>query len=146
MKKIKKYVKEIVFLGIALFIVSNLVSFYKASNVKVSDGVCEGGADIVHFFATWCPVCKVEAPNINQVAKDFFVVGVAVKSLDIEEYMEKNNYTFAFIEDKDGAIAKEADIQVFPTTITCKDKKVLWVDVGYTSTLGLYLRAFLARL
>ena len=145
MAKVGKYIKEIVLFFIVLFIITNGISLYRSSSMQLSDGVCEGGADMIHFFATWCPVCELEAPNIDRVSKHFNIVSVAVKSKDIDEYMAKNRYSFAYIDDINGSLAKEADIQAFPTTITCKDKKVFFVDVGYTSTFGLYLKLFLAK-
>ena len=145
MTKLKKYHKEIIFFIIMAFIIGNGMSLYRASQINVPDEVCKGGADMVHFFATWCPVCKVEAPNINRVAKDFNVVTVAVKSKDIDKFLVENHYSFGYIDDKNATLAQQAHIEVFPTTITCKDKKVFFVDVGYTSTFGLYLKLFLAK-
>ncbi len=35
---------------------------------------------LLHFWATWCPTCKFEAPNIEKVSKDYEVITIAVQS------------------------------------------------------------------
>jgi hypothetical protein len=54
--------------------------------------------------------------------------------------MKKNGYSFDYIDDRDGTLAKKYKISVFPTTIICHNEKVKYIEVGYTSTLGLYLK------
>jgi peroxiredoxin len=88
-------------------------------------------------------VCKSEAKNLQYISKYYKLKTIAVKSGDDEEiqnYLNQNNLTYSFINDKDGLVASKYHINIFPTTITCENKKVKFVDVGYTSTLGLFIR------
>ena len=32
---------------------------------------------LVHFWATWCPVCKFENDNVDAVSKDYAVITIA---------------------------------------------------------------------
>jgi len=142
-RKIKKYFKEIIGFSIVLVIVTNIISFYRASSLHVNDEICSDGSDIVYFWATWCPVCKVESPNIDFIAKYYKVKTIAVKSgsdTKITNYMQKHHLEFPVLNDEKGSIASRLGVYIFPTIVTCKDKKVHFSDVGYTSTFGLFIR------
>ena len=153
--KIKKYFKEIVFFAIILFILTNLISLYKSrdlnssvlgiSSVELLDKstfkVDKSKPILIHFWATWCPTCKVEAPNIEYISKKFQVLSIAVDSKNVQNYLDKNALTFKTVHDRDSQIAKYFNISVFPTTIIYdKDQEMVFSEVGYTSTWGLWLR------
>ena len=104
---------------------------------------------VLHFWATWCPVCRAEAGNINALAKDAKVVTVAVKSGSDEavaDYLHENGLTFPVLNDQNGVIATAYQIGVFPTTIIVgRDGKVFWAESGYSTTWGLKFRLWLAE-
>jgi len=99
---------------------------------------------MIHFWATWCPTCKLEAGNIDRVSKYYNVVTIAVKSgsnKDIKKFLQENNLNLKVVNDKNSVYAREFNISGFPTTfIYNKNRKLIFSEVGYTSTLGLYLR------
>ena len=144
--KIKKYLKELIGFIVVLAIVSNIVSFYRSSDLHVNNTICEGGSDIVYIWGTWCPVCKVQSPNIEFLSHYYKVKTIVVSSgsdQDIQKYLQKNNFSFQFINDENATLTRKNGVKVFPTIVTCKDKKVYYADVGYTSTVGLLLRLWL---
>ena len=104
---------------------------------------------VVHFWATWCPICKVEAPNIQKLSDDFEVITIAVQSgtkKEIENYLDEQKLNFKVINDEDGYYSREFNIKAFPTTfIYDKNKDLKFSEVGYTSTFGLYVRAFFSK-
>ena len=142
-EKIKKYTKEIIIFIILLTVSTNLLNLYKVKNITIDDSICKDGSDIVHFWATWCPICRTESSNIDFISKYYKVTTIAVNSEDIDKYLKQNNLHFNYIDDNKALLAKKYNISVFPTTITCKEKKVRFVDLGYTSTIGLFLRQWL---
>jgi len=162
--KIKHYVKEILFFVILITILTNAISLYKSRDLSQKPLVIQNfklidhqeykipGKEpiMIHFWATWCPVCKLEASNINFLAKHFEVVTIAVKSgsdSEIKRYLKKHHYTFKVVNDTNGKLSSQFHIAGFPTTfIYDKDKKLLFSDVGYTSTLSLYLKLWWAGL
>ena len=104
---------------------------------------------LIHFWATWCPTCSVEASNIETISEHYEVLTFAVKSDkdDIAKYMKENALTFNVIKDKNALIAHRFKISVYPTTfIYDKDKNLVFSEVGYTSTWGLWLRMWWAGL
>ncbi len=155
MKKIKYYLREILSTFIIIIIFANIVSFYRSldlykdtfplDNISFNDKPL-----MIHFWATWCPICKVEAPNIQKISKEYNVVTIASQSgtdKDIKKYMKQNNINFTFVNDYDNNYAKKFNITVFPTTLIYdKDKNLVFSEIGYTSTIGLYLRMWWASL
>ena len=148
-EKMKKYIKEALVFIVLFFILSTAVSLYRTNSMQIGDGVCRDGAQVVYFWATWCPVCKVTSPNIERISKDFKVLGIAVRSGEDEQvrsYMQEHRLDFINVNDKDGKKAARNGVNVFPTIVFCKDKKVKLAEAGYMSTLGLWLRAWFASL
>jgi len=164
MKRIKHYAKEIFYFIVTITILMNVVSFYKSQDLSQKPLVIQNFKLInhqeykipdkkplmIHFWATWCPTCKLEAPNINFLAKHFEIVTIAVKSgsdSEIKRYLNEQHYTFKVVNDTSGKLSSQFQIAGFPTTfIYDKNKKLLFSDVGYTSTLSLYLKMWWASL
>ncbi len=161
--KIKKYLKEGIILLIMLLIASNGMSYYRALDLnkdslniesfKLLDNteykVPANKPVLVHFWATWCPTCKFEAPNIEKISKDYEVITIAVQSgtkQEIENYLDEHKLTFKVVNDKKGLYSKKFNIKVFPTTfIYDKDNNLKFTEVGYTTTAGLYSRMVLSK-
>ena len=155
--KIIKYFKEIVLFFIVITIFANILSFYRSTELlkkpldlfsisTINDNIISSDKKpvLIHFWATWCPICKVEASNIQTISESFNVITVAVKSGDdneIDKYLNKNSFNFKVINDLDGLIASKYRVSIFPTTIIYdNDGNEVFSEVGYTSTLGLWLR------
>ena len=103
-----------------------------------------GKSIIVHFWATWCPTCKLEAANIERVSKQYEVLTIAVNSGSdgkIREYLEERGLDFRVVNDKEGSWAKKFKVQAFPTTFIYDARgKLKFTEVGYTTTAGLLAR------
>jgi thiol-disulfide isomerase/thioredoxin len=99
---------------------------------------------MIHFWATWCPICKTEASNIQKISERFQVLTIATQSgndEDIKKYTKENGVNFMVINDKDGLLTKSAGISTFPTTmIYDKNQQLVFSDVGYSSTWSLWLK------
>jgi thiol-disulfide isomerase/thioredoxin len=161
--KIKKYIKEGIFFIIILIIIVNSISYYKSLDLNKNKldiqtftlldnnkyTLVKNKPILIHFWATWCPICKVEAPNIQKLSKDYEVITIAVQSgskKEIEEYLAENKLTFNVVEDKDNFYSQKFNIKVFPTTLIYdKDKNLKFSEVGYSTTVGLYSRMLLSK-
>jgi len=157
-KKIKHYIKEIIVFIVIITILSNIISSYNASNLNkqklpnINLELIDGSnytnkkakPILVHFWATWCPICRLEAQNIQTLSENFEVLSIAVKSgsvYDIQEYMNKNKLTYKVYNDEDTLLASKYNIVAYPTTfIYDKNRDLIFSEVGYTSTIGLWLR------
>lgn len=161
--KIIKYIKEILIFFILMTIFANILSLYRSNNLNKealnissvsllhdsSYTLPKNEPILIHFWATWCPTCKAEAPNIQTISENYNVLTIALKSgsdTEIEEYLKSRGLNFKVVNDIDGAITEKFEISIFPTTIVYdKNGEVFFSDVGYTSTLGLWLRMWWAN-
>ncbi|GIT97232.1 protein disulfide oxidoreductase [Sulfurovum sp. TSL1] len=157
-RKIKSTLKEITIALVLLFIVSQLISYIRAPDLGSSqlpqieatlvDGstfiVKKGEPLLIHFWAISCPVCKLEAPNIETVSKEHEVLTIAVNSgsnENIQAYMQEHGLHFKVLNDTEGFWSKAFKIEVFPTTFIYDAKgKLRFTEVGYTTTAGLLAR------
>ena len=157
---IKKILKEIAIGLLILFIISNVLSYIRKPDLTSStfpqtksqliDGSyfesskIKGKPLLVHFWALWCPTCKLEASNIQALSKKYEVLTIAVQSGSDEalnKYMADNKFDFKVINDTYGNWAKEFKIEAFPTTFIYNKKGELkFTEVGYTTTAGLFAR------
>jgi thiol-disulfide isomerase/thioredoxin len=163
-EKIKKVLKTLIKYTIIFIIVLNIVSYFKAldlnkekldiqsftlldnSNYEVNNNK----PLLVHFWATWCPICKLEEKNIENLSKDYEIITIVTQSgstKEIEEYLKKNNLSFKVVNDEYGDLSQKFNIKAFPTTfIYDKNQNLKFSEVGYSSYYGLYLRLLLSSL
>jgi thiol-disulfide isomerase/thioredoxin len=154
LQKLKYYLKEIFFTFLIIVVISNFLSYYRSidinkNNFNIENFNTQDKAFVVHFWATWCPTCKFEAPNIQTLSEEYPVLTIAVnsKQTDIDRFMEKNGYDYQVLNDANSKIASKYNIKVFPTTLIFdKNNKLVFSEVGYTSTLGLKLRIWWANI
>ena len=157
-EKLKHYAKELIVFFIVMTLFANIMSYYRSTNLNknsfsVTNMTLYDGTKfnipkdkplLVHFWATWCPTCKLEAPNIEMISKYYEVLTVVVKSgtdKEIQQYLHEHNYTFKVLNDKDALLAQKFRIAGYPTTfIYDSNKKLVFSDVGYTSSFGLFIR------
>ncbi|KAA0445305.1 MAG: redoxin domain-containing protein [Candidatus Thioglobus sp.] len=108
-------------------------------------------AFLIHFWATWCPLCKWENDNIQALSADYKVLNIAIQSgsdADIKQYAQKNNMRLDnIINDNSGSLAKLFGVSGTPSSFFVgKDGKIEFVEVGYITTLGYRLRLWWAGL
>ena len=107
------------------------------------------GPLVIHFWATWCPVCRLELDNIAALQPEHRVITVAMMSgsdADILNHLKDKQVDFPVIPDPQGSIAQEWGVSGVPATFVLDgDGRIRFVEVGYTTSLGLRARLWLAR-
>lgn len=105
---------------------------------------------LVHFWATWCPVCKLEQSSIDNIAKDHLVITIAMQSgnnAELSQFMQKEKLSFNVINDETGMLSRSYNIRGVPVSfIINKNNEIDFVEVGYTTELGLRMRLWWAGL
>lgn len=155
---IKSILKEIAIGAVILLIVSNVLSYIRKPTLssnrlpKIEATLLDGTAVsiledkpiIIHFWATWCPTCKLEAANIERISKNYQVLTIAVNSGDntkLKDYMKEKDLHFKVINDQEGLWAQQFNVKAYPTTFIYDAKAELrFSEVGYTTTAGLLAR------
>ncbi|HET7833814.1 MAG TPA: protein disulfide oxidoreductase [Gallionella sp.] len=104
---------------------------------------------LVHFWATWCPVCRTEQGTINAIAHGTpAVITVAMQSGsrdEVEKYVRQQGLNFPVLNDPDGRIAAAWGVHAVPASFVIdRDGQIRFVEIGYTTEIGLRLRLWLA--
>lgn len=90
----------------------------------------KGKVVFLNFWATWCPPCRVEMPDMEEIykenqnnSKDVIILGVAGPNLgregseeDIIDFLESEGFTYPVVFDDTGDIMEQYTIQALPTT------------------------------
>jgi cytochrome c-type biogenesis protein len=95
----------------------------------------KGKVVFLNFWATWCPPCKKEMPDIEELYKEYNLnqedvvfLGIAnpstkeypnnqdVSEEEVTKFLEDNGYTFPTLFDTTGEVLEDYRISAFPTT------------------------------
>ncbi len=105
---------------------------------------------LVHFWATWCPICRTEQGSIQTIAQDHTVITVAMQSgseAEVSRFMQQQKLSFPALNDSDGSLSHAWGVNAVPASfIISPDGKIHFVEVGYTTGIGLRFRLWLAGL
>jgi len=114
----------------------------------VSLQAMRGKPVLVHFWATWCPICGMEQSTIDAIAEDYTVLSVAMDEASPEEilaYMKDKGVNYPVLHDPDYRIARQYAIRGVPSSfIVDGEGNIRFVESGYTSSIGLRMRLWWA--
>jgi len=104
---------------------------------------------LVHFWATWCPICRSEQESIASLAHDHpEVITIAMQSGSpdaVSQHMHEQGVDFPVVNDADGALSSAWGVHAVPASfIVAPDGRIRFIEVGYTTGVGLRLRRWLA--
>jgi len=78
----------------------------------------------INFWATWCPHCKVEMPQMQQLYNQNQGRGLEILGVDdmedaswVQPYIDNNKYTWNFVLDNKGAVDAAYHVTGLPTHI-----------------------------
>ncbi len=104
---------------------------------------------LIHFWATWCRICRMEQESIDAIARDWPVITVAMQSGDdaaVRAFLEREGLSFPVINDPEGALAHRYGVTGVPASfIVDRANRIVFRERGYTTGAGLRARLRLAR-
>ena len=144
-----------VYLGAKAYSQRNLISGFapeinatELSGQKISLIDRKGKPVLVHFWASWCPVCRLEEKSINAISQDHEVISIAMQSgndMEVAAYMKENNLHFPTIIDEHGELAKQYGVRGVPSSfIIDRTGNIKFTEIGYTTEIGLRARIWFA--
>ena len=89
---------------------------------------------IVNFFASWCPPCKIEHPNLLKLSEKVKIYGIAKKDNDkeIEKWFKKSGNPFEKIGlDLDGSVGINWGVYGLPESFLIDEKGfIIYKHIG----------------
>jgi len=114
------------------------------NSIALSDFL--GEIVVLNFWASWCPPCRQEMPDMNELNKEFIESGAAVfisvnmtdgQRETVEtarQYMEDNGFDFIVLIDDQNILAYQYNITAIPQTyILDRDGSILNYIIGATT-------------
>lgn len=102
----------------------------------------------LHFWAQWCPICKLEEPMVDALAADWPVLTVATQSGDIQTVhntLAQRGRNWELVSDPTGEISRLYGLKVLPAwVIVDAQGDIQTSTTGYTTVWGLRLRLWWA--
>jgi len=115
---------------------------------SVSLQAMRGAPVLLHFWATWCPICGITQATVDAIAADYPVLSVAMDDASPEQilaYMKDHGVDYPVIHDPDYNIARRYGIRGVPSSfILDAGGNIRFVASGYTTNPGLRLRLWWA--
>jgi thiol-disulfide isomerase/thioredoxin len=104
---------------------------------------------LVQFWATWCSICRMEQGGIEAISRDHRnTITVAMQSgsaAEVRKHLVKEGLDFPVVNDPDGSLSAAWGVHAVPASFVIgPDGRIRFVEVGYTTGLGLRLRLWLA--
>lgn len=110
----------------------------------------QGQPAVIHFWATWCPVCSLEHGMIDNLAQGYPVMTIAMQSGEAEEVLaalQAEGVDYPVINDPQGTLARLYGVSGVPASFVLDSQgEVRFVTRGYTSGWGMRMRLWLAGL
>lgn len=82
-----------------------------------------GHVVVVNFFATWCPPCRAETPDLVSAARKYGAQGVVFLGVDdrektplVQVWEKGKSVAFPIVMDRDGSVEEHYDVRAIPTT------------------------------
>ena len=93
----------------------------EGNQISLSD--FRGETVFVNFWATWCPPCRAEMPEIEAIYQEYKDKGVVVIGVDIQEtkeevlqYVQEGGYSWTFVLDTTGEVTTNYQITGIPSS------------------------------
>lgn len=108
-----------------------------------------GQAFIVHVWASWCPICRLELKGMAGLAQEVPVISMAWQSGDdeaVRAYLAQQGVSLAVLNDPQGRLAAALGVVGVPLHLVVDGAgRIRFIETGYTTPLGLRLRLWWAE-
>jgi peroxiredoxin len=103
---------------------------------------------LVYFWGAWCPACELQAGAVSEVARDWPVLTVALRSGGagtVEAHLRAQGLDWRTVADPDGTLARRFGVRAVPALFVIDGEgQIRFREVGYTTGPGLRARLRLA--
>ena len=101
----------------------------------------QGKGVIINFWATYCPPCEKEMPNLEKAYKqnkhqgiEILAINVAEPTRVVNQFASTKNLSFPILLDRDGVVTEQYQVQNLPITFVVDDDgKIVKIVYGELS-------------
>ncbi|MBP2662452.1 MAG: Redoxin domain protein [Firmicutes bacterium] len=90
-----------------------------------------GKVTVINFWATWCPPCRGEMPELNEYYLQnsdkvaFYTVNLGESEQKAANFIQRNNYSLPVLLDLNNDVARQFSIQYIPTTLVMDKEGII---------------------
>lgn len=101
------------------------------NNKKVSLSDYRGQKVFLNFWATWCPPCRKEMPDLQKLSEEYeneiavLAVNIGESKSAVVNFMIENNLDLPVLLDNDKATAQNYLVRAIPTTYILDENGVI---------------------
>ncbi|AOH48427.1 MAG: TlpA family protein disulfide reductase [Centipeda sp. (in: firmicutes)] len=112
---------------------------FKLKDLAGADVAVEakGKPYIINFWATWCPPCQAEIPDLaafhaaHKDTVDFYAVNLQEDAQPVQKFMAERKVELPVVLDTQGAAANLYGVRAIPTTVVVdRDGKIAYRKTG----------------
>ncbi|WKV09293.1 TlpA disulfide reductase family protein [Thermoanaerobacterium sp. CMT5567-10] len=91
----------------------------------------KGKKVILNFWATTCPYCKIEMPELNKFYQNnkndvvLLAIDIGEEKSTVENYLESKGYGFTILLDSDAKVAMDYKVQFIPMSFFIDEKGII---------------------
>ncbi|CAN7420613.1 redoxin family protein [Acidovorax sp. LjRoot66] len=108
-----------------------------------------GRAVALHFWADWCPVCKIEEPSVAALSADWPVLGIAMQSgpaARVAQVQRQRGMPWPTAVDPQAELSRAWGVRVVPALVVVDAQgQVRFATTGYTPGWGMRWRLWWAQ-
>jgi peroxiredoxin len=109
------------------------------NQVKLSD--FRGKTVFLNFWATWCPPCRAEMPEIESIHQEYkdknvVVIGIALSEPEneVRQFIQRSGYSWTFLIDTRGEASSNYEVTAIPTSFFLDRERIIRaVNIGAMS-------------
>jgi thiol-disulfide isomerase/thioredoxin len=106
---------------------------------------------LLNFWATWCPPCRLEMPQLQTLHERYRDKGLQILAINVEEdektvrdFLSQRTLSFPVLLDREGLVAARYGVEAFPTTVLLDaEGKVFDVTEGLDPYLAYTIESML---
>ena len=123
------------------------IELIDGKRVKLAD--YHGRPLLIYFWASWCGICGLQRGTVDDIARDWPVLTVAMQSggaQEIRAYLREHGLDWPVAADPDGRLAARFGLRGVPAFFVLDPRgRIVAHESGYTTEAGLRLRLWLAQ-
>lgn len=101
-------------------------------SIKLKDVTSQNKVTLVNFWATWCPPCRGEIPELIKLYKKYSGQKLALVAIDLQEdpaqvkaFARRNGINFTVLVDNNGMVGNQYRVSGIPTTFVIDNKGII---------------------